>query len=125
VQLPTSISLRSKPENREANSWDIGSRISRLQWSAKRDPEQSSSPQRSMCMHWNIVINNSWNGGAVVKMQPVNKDIAGETKVSIKNLLAAIVIVAIIVGGGAALYKMDDGRGARSSSDIAAKTASD
>ena len=42
-----------------------------------------------------------------------------------KNVLAAILVIVVIVGGGMAIYKMNDGHGARTSSDIAAKTASD
>lgn len=44
---------------------------------------------------------------------------------NLKNGLAAIVFVVVIVDGGMAVYKMNDGHGARTSSDIAAKTASD
>ncbi len=44
---------------------------------------------------------------------------------SSKNIIAAIVIIVVIAGGGAALYKLDDGRGHRTSSDVSAKTASD
>ena len=44
---------------------------------------------------------------------------------SAKNVIAAIVIIVVIGGGGVALYKLDDGRGARTSSTVAAKTASD
>jgi hypothetical protein len=48
-----------------------------------------------------------------------------ENSVSNKNILAAIAITVVIVSGGAALYKMDDGRGARTPSGITAKIASD
>ena len=44
---------------------------------------------------------------------------------SSKNIIAAVVIVVVIVVGGAALYKLDDGLGNRTSSTISAKTASD
>jgi hypothetical protein len=42
-----------------------------------------------------------------------------------KNIVAAIVIIVVLVGGGLALYKVDDGRGDRTSHDISARTASD
>jgi hypothetical protein len=42
-----------------------------------------------------------------------------------KNIAAIIVIVVVLVGGGAAIYKLDNGRGDRTSHDISAKTASD
>ncbi len=45
--------------------------------------------------------------------------------VNSKNIVAIIVIVVVIAGGGAALYKFDNGRGDRTSSEISAKTASD
>jgi hypothetical protein len=45
--------------------------------------------------------------------------------VSSKNLIAIIVIIVVLVGGGVALYKFDDGNGSRTSSTVAAKTASD
>jgi hypothetical protein len=45
------------------------------------------------------------------------------------NIFAVAVIVIVVVGGGAALYKLDTGRGDRTSSvngqNILAKTASD
>jgi uncharacterized protein YxeA len=44
---------------------------------------------------------------------------------TIKNIIAVIVIIVVLIGGGLALYKVDNGRGARSSRDITAKTASD
>ena len=42
-----------------------------------------------------------------------------------KNILAAIVIAVILIGGGAVLYNVDTGRGDRTGSAIAGKTASD
>jgi hypothetical protein len=48
-----------------------------------------------------------------------------EDTMSFKNIAAAIVIVAVVVGGGFAIYKLDDGRGARTSRDVSVKTASD
>jgi hypothetical protein len=73
------------------------------------------------------VINNSWNGGGCVQLQ---RHRSGKTRnqdnaVSSKNIVAAIVIIVVIVGGGATLFKMNDGRGARASRDVTAKTASD
>jgi hypothetical protein len=41
------------------------------------------------------------------------------------NIIAVIVILVVLVGGGIALYKVDTGRGDRTSPDISAKTASD
>jgi hypothetical protein len=67
-------------------------------------------------------MNNSWNTTACPS---VSISSAREKTMSSKNIIAAIVIVVVIVVGGAALYKLDDGRGSRTSSTISAKTASD
>jgi hypothetical protein len=67
-------------------------------------------------------MNNSWNTAAFPPVAIASKE---ETSMSGKNIVAAIVIIAVIVGGGLALYKVDDGRGDRTSQDISAKTASD
>jgi hypothetical protein len=42
-----------------------------------------------------------------------------------KNIIAAIVIMVVVIGGGAALYKLDDGHGNRTSSTMSDRTASD
>jgi hypothetical protein len=70
------------------------------------------------------VINNSWNSAARPSVSTLS---AREKTVSSKNIniIAVIVIIVVIVGGGAALYKLDNGRGDRTSSTISAKTASD
>ena len=44
---------------------------------------------------------------------------------SIKNIAAIIIIAIVLVGGGAALYKLDNGQGNRTSQDISTKSASD
>jgi hypothetical protein len=67
------------------------------------------------------VINNSWNRDTGAPVAIPSTESAREATVSIKNIVAAMVII----GGGAVLYKMDDGRGARTSGDITAKTTSD
>ena len=42
-----------------------------------------------------------------------------------KNIFAILVIIVVLVGGGAALYKLDNGQGNRTSQNVADKTASD
>lgn len=44
---------------------------------------------------------------------------------SSKNVIAIVVIVLVLAGGAVALYRLDTGRGTRTSQSIAAKTASD
>jgi hypothetical protein len=68
------------------------------------------------------VINNSWNTAARPSVSTLS---ARENTVSSKNIIAVNVITVVIVGGGAALHKLDNGRGDRTSSTISAKTASD
>jgi hypothetical protein len=41
------------------------------------------------------------------------------------NILAAIVIAILLFGGGAALYRLDNAQGNRTSKSISAKAASD
>jgi hypothetical protein len=41
------------------------------------------------------------------------------------NIFAAIVVAIVLIGGASALYRLDDGRAARTSSDVSARTASD
>jgi hypothetical protein len=41
------------------------------------------------------------------------------------NIIAVIVIIVVLIGGGITLYKVDNGRGNRTSPDISARTASD
>jgi hypothetical protein len=41
------------------------------------------------------------------------------------NLFAVIAIVVVLVGGAFAIHKFDNGQGNRTSSDVAARTASD
>ncbi len=41
------------------------------------------------------------------------------------NLFAVIATVIVLVGGALTLYRFDNGQGNRTSSDIAARTASD
>jgi hypothetical protein len=68
------------------------------------------------------VINNSWNTAACPSVAALS---AREKAVNSKNIIAVIVIIVVAVGGGAALYKLDDGHGNRTSSSESAKTASD
>jgi hypothetical protein len=42
-----------------------------------------------------------------------------------KNIIAIVVIVVVLVGGGAALYRLDNGQGNRTSQTVANKAASD
>ena len=42
-----------------------------------------------------------------------------------KNVFAILVILAVLIGGGAAIYKLDNGQGNRTSQNVADKTASD
>ena len=44
---------------------------------------------------------------------------------STKNIIAVIIIAVVLVGGGAAIYKLDDGQGNRSSNAVSARSASD
>ena len=44
---------------------------------------------------------------------------------STMNIVAVIIIAVVLVGGGAALYKLDNGQGNRSSTSISARSASD
>jgi hypothetical protein len=60
-----------------------------------------------------------------VRFKPASIRSIEEDAVSSNNIIAAIVIIVVIVGGGAALYKLDNGHGNRTSADISAKTASD
>jgi hypothetical protein len=117
--------------------------LGQIEEDIKRFKTRPSGPPTKSCMHllrrwplivdWDfslrnlkpVVINNSWNRDTGVQVAIPSTESIREVAVSNKNLVAAIVIFVVIIGGGAVLYKMDDGRGARTSSDITAKTASD
>jgi hypothetical protein len=40
-------------------------------------------------------------------------------------IVAVFIIAVVLVGGGAALYKLDNGQGNRSSTSVSARSASD
>jgi len=44
---------------------------------------------------------------------------------STKNIVAVIIIAVVLVGGGAAIYKLDNGQGNRTSQAVSARSASD
>jgi hypothetical protein len=44
---------------------------------------------------------------------------------STKNIVAIVIIAVVLVGGGAAIYKLDNGLGDRTSQTVSARSASD